>query len=66
MSIGIKPYIREEMVTAGRYPVAADKGAIAQRLVFIGVSNTDERNHDVGDFPGEVWWGCLKDGQHLW
>ena len=62
---------REESVTASRQPVAADKGAIAQRLVGVRAVPTsrirvEERNDDVGDFLGEVWWDCLRDGRHLW
>ena len=58
--------MHEEMVTACREPVAADKGAIAQRFVQIGMTNVEAGNDVVGDFPGEVWWDCLRDDWHLW
>ena len=62
--------MREEMVTASGEPVAADKGAIAQWLVEAREPplwfRVEERNDDVGDFLGEVWWDCLRDGRHLW
>ena len=50
--------------------MAADKGAIAQRLVGVrAVPNlrvrVEERNDDVGDFLGEVLWDCLRGGQNL-
>ena len=67
MSIGIKVDIREEMMTASREPVATDKRAIAQWLVVVrGVPSVEERNDDVGDFLGEVLWGCLRDGRYIW
>ena len=70
LSIGTKVDMRKEMVTAGREPVTADKGAIAQRLVGVRAVPTlrvrvEERNDDVGHFPGKVLWDCLRDGQHL-
>ena len=68
MLIGTKPDIHEEMVTAGRQPVVADKGTIAQWLVVVRgvpIVRVEERNDDVGDFLGEVWWDCLRDSRHL-
>ena len=70
LSIGTKPDMREEMVTASREPVATDKGAIAQWLVVVRgvpIVRVEERNDDVGEFLGEVLWDCLRiDGRHLW
>ena len=62
LSIGMKVDMREEIMTASREPVATDMGAIAQWLVV----RVEERNDDVSDFLGEVWWDCLRDGRHLW
>ena len=52
-------------MAAGSQPVTADKGAIAQLLVAIEVPSVDQGNNDVGDFHGEVWQDCLRDGRHL-
>ena len=52
--------------------MAADKGAISQQLVGVtapededSVAIVDERNDDIGDFSGKIWWDCLRDGVHL-
>ena len=49
--------------------MAADKGAISQRLVVAtpeaSAAIAEERNDDVGDFSGKIWWECLRDGAHL-
>ena len=49
----------EEGVAAGRKPVAADKGAAAQRIVGRGIRISfdlgEGRDDHVGDFSGEIW-----------
>ena len=57
-------------MTGSREPVATDKGAIAQWLVafrVVPIIRAEERNDDVSELLGEVWWDCLRiDGRHLW
>ena len=47
-----------------------DKGAIAQWLVVVKwvvpIVRSEERNDDVGNFLGEVWWASLRDGRYIW
>ena len=48
--------------------MAADKGAISQRLVVVTAecaAIVEERNDDIGGFSEKIWWECLRDGVHL-
>ena len=59
LSIGFDADVHEEVVAAGRKPVAADKGAAAQRIVGRGIRISfdlgEGRDDHVGDFSGEIW-----------
>ena len=60
----IGPYndTREESVSAGRQPVAADKGAAAQRTVARreprDIDNGEEGDDHVGDFSRKKGWSA--------
>ena len=48
--------------------MAADKGAISQRLVAVtavSAAIVEERNDIIGGFSGKIWWDCLRDDVYL-